>query len=134
MLDSGPNEERPPKWLWIALGTLCLIVGIIGLVTPILPGTILIIAATALYAKSSRRIYNWLRNHKWLGKYVRKAEEEHGISWKVKIWTIGHTVLCAIFNVFILFKNSGLTLKIASIAFALIIIGLIIFFVPTSKK
>lgn len=134
MLDDGPSEKRPKKWLFIIMATLFLIIGIIGLITPLLPGTILIVGAAALYAKSSRRIYNWLREHRWLGKYVHQLEEKRGVSWKIKIGAIGYTALSAIFNVFVLFKNTGPALIIASIVFALITIGLIIFFVPTAKK
>lgn len=134
MLDAGPGEKRPKKWLFIILGTVCLITGVVGLATPILPGAILIILAANFYAKSSRRIYNWLRENRWLGKYVRNAEEKGGVSWKVKIGAISYIALSAAFNIFILFKNTGPTLKISSLIFALITAGLVIFFVPTAKK
>lgn len=134
MLDDGPSEERPRKWLFFLAGIFCLITGIIGLITPILPGAILIVLAAALFAKSSQRIYNLLRDHRWFGKYVHQYEDNHGISWKAKLIAIGYVILTAAFNVFLLFRNTGAGLKVASIAIALGTIALIVFFVPTAKK
>ena|SRR3989344_8780127 len=134
MLDDGPSEERPKKWLIFIAGIFCLIAGIVGLVTPVLPGAILIVLAAALFAKSSRRIYNRLRDHRWFGKYVHQYEANHGISWKAKLIAIGYVLLTAAFNIFLLLRNTGATLKIASVAIALGTIALIIFFVPAAKK
>jgi len=53
-----------------ALGWVCVALGIIGLVTPIMPGTVFLILAAWLFSRSSPRFEAWLLGHPRLGPNV----------------------------------------------------------------
>ncbi|MBS7539808.1 YbaN family protein [Ancylobacter lacus] len=58
------------RWLLIALGWLCVVLGIIGIFTPMMPGTVFLIIAAALFSRSSPRFETWLVTHPRLGPAV----------------------------------------------------------------
>ena len=87
----------------IATGTFLIGVSIVGIFVPVLPTTPFLLLAAALYARSSRRFYNWLINNRILGRYIKNYREGKGIPLKVKIiaisilWiTIGYSAIFAI--------------------------------------
>ena len=69
-------------------GTICLILGIIGIVLPILPTTPFLLVAAAAYAKSSKRFYKWLTNNRVLGSYITNYREGRGMPVKTKAITL----------------------------------------------
>lgn len=71
--------------LWFIAGTICVVLGAIGIVLPILPTTPFLLAAAACYYKSSERMHKWLLNNKWLGEYIRNYTEGKGLTKKTKI-------------------------------------------------
>ena len=73
------------RTLWLIAGTICVVLGAIGMVLPLLPTTPLLLAAAACYCKSSDRMYNWLLNNKWFGEYIRNYKEGKGLPMKTKI-------------------------------------------------
>jgi uncharacterized membrane protein YbaN (DUF454 family) len=76
------------RYLFIALGTLCLAVGIIGIFTPILPTTPFLLLAALCYANSSARFHRWLLNNRVFGGYIRNYTEGRGVPLKLKLFTI----------------------------------------------
>jgi uncharacterized membrane protein YbaN (DUF454 family) len=79
------KNNRIIRALWLSLGIVCLILGTVGMVLPILPTTPFLLAASACFCKSSERMNNWLLNNKWFGAYIRNYKEGHGIPMKTKI-------------------------------------------------
>lgn len=69
-------------------GWLSLILGIIGIFLPLLPTTPFLLLSASLFAKSSKKFYNWLINHKYLGSYIRQFKEDKSISLRTKIISI----------------------------------------------
>jgi uncharacterized membrane protein YbaN (DUF454 family) len=76
------------RHLLIALGTLCLAIGIVGIFTPILPTTPFLLLAAYCYLRSSQRFHSWLMNNRVFGGYIRNYTEGRGIPLKVKLFTI----------------------------------------------
>ncbi|MBF0575841.1 YbaN family protein [Dysgonomonas sp. GY617] len=74
------------KYTFITLGTISLILGLLGLFTPGLPTTPFILLTGALYAKSSPQLYKRLEENKLTGKYLKRMET--GLSWKVRLLSI----------------------------------------------
>jgi uncharacterized membrane protein YbaN (DUF454 family) len=58
--------------VYLVVGTLFLIIGIVGLILPVMPGAIFIVASAACYARGSAKFHSWLVNHRWFGKWVSK--------------------------------------------------------------
>jgi uncharacterized membrane protein YbaN (DUF454 family) len=73
------------RTLWFIAGTICVVLGAIGIVLPILPTTPFLLAAAACYYKSSERMHRWLLNNKWFGEYIRNYTEGKGLTMKTKI-------------------------------------------------
>jgi uncharacterized membrane protein YbaN (DUF454 family) len=73
------------RTLWFIAGTICVVLGAIGIVLPILPTTPFLLAAAACYYKSSERMHRWLLNNKWFGEYIRNYQEGRGLTIKTKI-------------------------------------------------
>jgi uncharacterized membrane protein YbaN (DUF454 family) len=74
--------------LLITSGTLCVILGFLGMFMPVLPTTPFLLLAAICYARSSKRFYNWLMTNRWCGAYIRNYREGRGIPLKQKVLTI----------------------------------------------
>ena len=88
------------KTLYIALGTLSLALGILGIFLPLLPTTPFLLLTAALYFKSSPRLYNWLLSHKHLGPYIRNFRENKAIPLRAKIISISLMWITMLYCVF----------------------------------
>ena len=77
--------QRLVRALWFIAGTICVVLGAVGIVLPILPTTPFLLAAAACYYKSSERMHRWLLNNKWFGEYIRNYTEGRGLPMKTKI-------------------------------------------------
>ena len=106
MNNLNKNEKfisKPVQILLITTGTFFVGVGIVGIFVPILPATPFLLIAAALYARSSRRFYNWLINNRIFGQYIKNYREGKGIPLRLKLitiillWiTIGYSAIFAI--------------------------------------
>ena len=72
------------KFFLLLLGTISLVVGIIGIFLPVLPTTPLLLLAAWCYYRGSRRMYHWLMSHPHLGGYLRNFAEKKVIPLHVK--------------------------------------------------
>jgi uncharacterized membrane protein YbaN (DUF454 family) len=81
-------SDRLKRQLLIITGTICVVIGIIGIFVPILPTTPFLLLAAACYMRSSQKFHNWLMNNRFLGTYIRNYTEGKGIPIKVKLFTI----------------------------------------------
>jgi uncharacterized membrane protein YbaN (DUF454 family) len=67
------------------VGSLALILAILGLFLPLLPTTPFLLLASACYARGSKRMQKWLHNNRLFGEYIRNYEEGKGIPLKAKV-------------------------------------------------
>jgi uncharacterized membrane protein YbaN (DUF454 family) len=87
------------KKLLIAVGTVAVVLGLLGIFVPMLPTTPFLLLAAVCYGHSSPRFYRWLLENRWLGDYIRNYREGRGIPLVQKVlsisllWlTMGYTV------------------------------------------
>ena len=73
------------KYVYLFIGSLSLILGVIGIFLPILPTTPFLLLSAALFFRSSPRAYDWLLTHKYLGPYIRSFREDRMIPLRAKI-------------------------------------------------
>lgn len=65
-----------------------MVLGVIGVVVPLLPTTPLLLLAACCYARSSPRLLQWLLNNRWCGEYIRNYREGKGIPLRQKMITL----------------------------------------------
>lgn len=76
------------KYVFLVLGTLSLGIGMIGVLIPVLPTTPFLLMASFFYLRSSKRMYNWMLNHKVFGSYIYCYMKHRGVSQKTKAGTL----------------------------------------------
>lgn len=79
------------RHLFVALGFLCVALGILGIFLPLLPTVPLLLLAAACFARGSERCYAWLIEHRQLGPMLRGYLDGKGIPARAKV-----TALCLI--------------------------------------
>jgi hypothetical protein len=90
----GPATSRAPalhesgvvRYTFITIGIISLILGIIGIVTPVLPTTPFILLSGYCFARGSERLHNWILSHRYFGPMIIAFREEKRIPLKVKIF------------------------------------------------
>ena len=58
------------KYLYMALGFFCVGMAYVGFVVPGIPFSIFLVIAAWAFAKSSKRMHDWLYNHPWFGEFL----------------------------------------------------------------
>lgn len=84
-----PRSRHPVlRWLLAAAGTLALLLGVVGIVVPLLPTTPFLLLAAACYLRSSERLYHWLLGHRRLGPPIRNYREHRAVSLRAKVLSL----------------------------------------------
>jgi uncharacterized membrane protein YbaN (DUF454 family) len=83
-----PDAELHPSLLvrlvLLVLGSIALLLGIIGIVVPGLPTTPFILVAAACYARASERFYRWLLRNPTFGPLIAEWRRHRSIPYRVK--------------------------------------------------
>jgi uncharacterized membrane protein YbaN (DUF454 family) len=107
------------KWLsrlFIAAGTVCVGLGALGILLPVLPTTPFLLLAAACYARSSPRFYNWLLTNKWFGTYIGNYRRKRGMPLKLKLSTVALTWLTIGLSMALAVHSLPLRLLLAAVA------------------
>jgi uncharacterized protein len=75
--------------LLIFAGTLSLVLGMIGIVLPVLPTTPFLNLAAFCFFRSSSRLYYWLIGHKVIGRYIYYYMTYKAVMKRTKIVAMG---------------------------------------------
>lgn len=70
--------------LWAGFGGLALVLGLVGVVLPLLPTTPFVLLAAYCFARSSPRLHGWLISHPRLGPMIRDWNEHRAIPPRAK--------------------------------------------------
>ena len=76
------NQET---YIFIFIGSLSLALGIIGIFFPVLPTTPFLLLTSYFYLKSSKKLHDWLINHKVFGEYIYNYITYKGVKKKDKV-------------------------------------------------
>lgn len=110
------------RYLLILTGWVSVILGVIGIVLPLLPTTPFILLAGGCFAKSSPRFHQWLLDHAFFGAIIKNYQNKQGLPRKVKVRAIIFiwiTLSVSIYFLTIPWLRAGLTI------FGLILTGLL---------
>ena len=98
-------EDTVLNQILVASGTFFLLLGIIGIVLPLLPTTPFLLLAATCYARGSKKFYNWLINNKWLGEYIKNYQLGRGVPLTVKIISITLLWITITFSIIAIVTN-----------------------------
>ena len=72
------------KVLWYILGMLSLVMAYIGFILPGVPFSIFLVFAAYCFARSSKKMHDWLYNHKWFGEFLTNWTEHRVFPLRAK--------------------------------------------------
>ena len=81
-------SDKLKRRLFVIAGTIALVIGVFGIIIPVLPTTPFLLLAAICYMRGSQRLYNALLCNRFIGSYVRNYLEGRGMSLKMKVWTL----------------------------------------------
>jgi uncharacterized membrane protein YbaN (DUF454 family) len=84
-LQHRPITCAPVRYATLAVGFLCLGLGILGMFLPVMPTTVFLLIALWCFSRSSARVQRWLYEHPRLGRSLREWHRHRVIPPKAKI-------------------------------------------------
>lgn len=72
----------------IAIGSLSVVLGLVGAFVPLLPTTPFLLLAAACFVRSSERMHRWLFENRLFGEYLRRYHRGEGLPLSSKITII----------------------------------------------
>lgn len=77
--------ESTRRLAWIVAGAVFFVLGVLGLILPLMPGTVFMILAAFCFARGSQRVHDWLVNHRVFGAAIRDWRQHGAISRRGKV-------------------------------------------------
>ena len=117
----GKKLTPVQRYLFLLGGTISLGLGILGIPLPLLPTTPFLLLSAYCYARSSRRFYYWLINHKVFGRHIHNYWEHRGITRRVKAGAISFLWLSMTLTAIFAMESLWLRLLLLVVAIAVTI-------------
>ncbi len=92
------------KWLMVSAGMLCVGLGTLGILLPVLPTTPFLLLAAFLFARSSEKFHSWLLTNRMFGKYLKNYMEKKSIPLGIKIYALSFLWASIIIVIFFFIK------------------------------
>lgn len=77
-------KKNPFRFLWVVVGLLCLMLGTIGLILPILPTVPFYMATTFCFARSSEKLHQWFLGTEVYKKHLESFVKQKAMTMKTK--------------------------------------------------
>lgn len=120
---SGADVHASPfvRAALIAVGTVFLVLGIVGIFLPLLPTTPFVLLAAACYARGSRRFYDWLLANRTFGPMILEWRQHGSIPYRTKITAIVLMSVTLAVSIVFFVESTVLQLALATMGVALAI-------------
>ena len=104
------------RLILLIIGWLCVGLAFLGIFLPGIPTTPFLIVALWTFAKSSKKFYSWLLNHKRFGPILKNWESDRVVPLKGKILMVIFQIF-AVIMFHLTIQNIYLTILLAIILF-----------------
>lgn len=119
------------NYIYISVGMISLLVGMIGVILPILPTTPFLLVSSYCFVKGSKKFDDWFKSTKLYKNHVESFVEEKAMSLKQKI-TILTTMIIMLSVPFVLVDN--LHMRISLIVLVMVKIYYFTFKIKTKQN
>ena len=116
---AGPVQNRPLRFVLLALGFFFLGLGFVGTILPFIPTTGPIILAGVLFSRSSERFDRWLINNRLFGGIV--TDWRAGVGFSVRAKVVAVVAIIATFSFTVLFATDSAIIRGTMVAMAVAI-------------
>lgn len=116
----------------IAAGFVFLLLGIVGLILPAMPGAVFLILAALCFSRGSRRLHRWLLDHPVLGPPIRDYVR-HGVIGRRQKRAILLAIAVSFLALLVVGLASGVPPWVIGVE-ALILAGVAIFIVTRPEE
>ena len=93
------------KIIFVIVGCICLALGTVGVVLPILPTVPFYLATAFCFANSSERLHSWFVNTGLYKKHLQSYVEKRGMLLKTKVSIIATVTLLMGFGFFMMARK-----------------------------
>lgn len=76
------------RMLWTAAGVVFLVIGVLGVMLPLLPGTVFLLAASACFFRGSDRFHRWMTEHRLIGPHLQAVRDGKGMPLRARVIAI----------------------------------------------
>ncbi len=115
------------RMILISLGWLCVSRGFIGIFVPGIPTTIFLIIALWAFTKSSKKLRNWLLNHKRFGPILNNWQQHKVVPRRAKILMV---VLMSLASILFYYSLQNLYLTIG-LVIILVLVAIYVISLPS---
>ena len=79
------EKRKPMRIFWMTLGLLCLGLGTLGVILPVLPTVPFYMATLCCFARSSTRLHNWFKGTGLYKKHLESYVENRAMTVRTKV-------------------------------------------------
>lgn len=125
------HDSPAVRLVFVALGTLFVLIGIAGALLPVLPTTPFMLLAAACYARASTRFYNWLLNNPAFGPTILEWRRHRSLPWRVKLTAIALMAVTLSISIVFFVAHPGLQAGLAAFG---VLLALHLYRIPSRDR
>jgi uncharacterized membrane protein YbaN (DUF454 family) len=111
------------KLMLMIAGWLSLVLGLIGVILPLLPTTPFVLLSAYCFSRSSTRLHRWLTSHPWFGPPILQWQQTRTVNRHIKARAL--YLILITFTISLIVTPLPLIGKAALVLLALVLMGFV---------